>query len=335
MKSSCISYPEDEPLVLIRTSQLSLCGGNHCAAALLSFFEYWHNMKLGHQQQAEHLNRVAEMHGEQGTQDTSLFQYHNETDIEAGLLHLYGRKMIRQALAILVEKAFVSIHQNPTQRYRFDKTHYFLFHPDEVRSQLLDIPHEVKMPHRQGEKASPCGTFTSPCGIFTSTIPEITPEITPEIETPPPLPPKGGSECPQEAGVILRTLNTLSGRTFASTTHIERCLRRGATTIQCLHVLFWWAHVKIVESPDMKRHFNNETPFRPEKFDKYRAEAEAWHEAGRPQVLPAGLVSDKTRASLETAARLSEEIRNGTARQSLFDAPGSQRRLPSGPLPHG
>jgi hypothetical protein len=186
MKSSCISYPEDEPLVLIRTSQLSLCDGNHCAAALLAFFEYWHNIKLGHQQQAGHLNRVAEMHGEPGNQDTSLYQYHNETDIEAGLLHLYGRKMIRQALAILVQKQFVSIHQNPTQRYRFDKTHYFLFHPEEVRLQLVDISHEAKVPHRQGENASPCGTFASPCGTFAATRPEITPEITPENE--PPLP---------------------------------------------------------------------------------------------------------------------------------------------------
>ena len=48
---------------------MALCDNHHCAAALLSFFEYWHNVKLEQRQQAEHANRVARQHGEEGTQD--------------------------------------------------------------------------------------------------------------------------------------------------------------------------------------------------------------------------------------------------------------------------
>src|SRR5262245_29285861 len=107
MRSSCISYPEKERLILVRESQLQLCNGNHCAAALLSFFEHWHNYKLGQQSQAIHANQVAEQHGEVGMQDVTLLQHHREEELEAGLLGLYGRKSIRQAVTLLIQKGYL------------------------------------------------------------------------------------------------------------------------------------------------------------------------------------------------------------------------------------
>lgn len=184
MKSSCISYPEHEPLILIRASQVQICDGNHCAAALLSYFEYWHNIRLAQAAQAEHHNRVAESHGEMGTQDTSLLQYHTEEKIEAGLLQLYGRTTIRKALAVLVAKDYVSLHANPNKRYGFDRTHYFLFHPEVVQANIRAIPHQVKVPDREGQNTAPGGRNTVLSGKSTATIPEITPEITSEIPLP-------------------------------------------------------------------------------------------------------------------------------------------------------
>lgn len=178
MRSSCIAWSKDEPLILIRQSQLKLCDGNHCAAALLSFFEFWHNNRLANKEQAEHANRVAEQHGEDGKQDTSLLVFKNEDALEKGLLGLYGRKTIRVALELIVSKGFISVHKNPNSRYHFDKTHYFLFHPEVVSSQLIEISDEVKIPCREGVITSSSGKNASPCGKNAATREEITSEIT-------------------------------------------------------------------------------------------------------------------------------------------------------------
>ena len=44
MRTSCITHPPKDPLIMIRQWQVALCEGNTTAAALLSFFEYWHNL---------------------------------------------------------------------------------------------------------------------------------------------------------------------------------------------------------------------------------------------------------------------------------------------------
>jgi hypothetical protein len=46
--------------------------------------------------------------------------------------------------------------------------------------------------------------------------------------------------------------------------------------------------VKIVQQPEQVANFDNTTPFRPSNFDKYRAAATAWHEAGRPALANGG-----------------------------------------------
>jgi hypothetical protein len=218
MKSQCVAYPEDEPLVLIRASQVRICDGNHCAAALLSYFGYWHSNRTGNVKQAEHANKMAALHGEIGTQDTRLLQYHTEEEIEEGLLQLYGRKTIRVALALLVSKGFLSLHENPNPRYRFDRTHYFLFHPTAVQaeigigthqvkmpdreiqedtqcletestmfsSQVIDISDKVKMPDREGENTSPSGKNAAPIAEITYRE-EETPSSSTNVEEESPL----------------------------------------------------------------------------------------------------------------------------------------------------
>lgn len=136
MKSSCVSH-EREPLIIIRQSYVDFCNGNHCAAALISFFEYWHNIKLDMQKKAQFANSVAANHGEEPTQDTSLYQFHTADDLIDGMVGLFGITKIRDAIEQLKELGVISVHRNPNPRYKFDNTRYFLFNPD-----------VLKMPHR-------------------------------------------------------------------------------------------------------------------------------------------------------------------------------------------
>ena len=137
MKESCITPPPDAHFVIIRQSYVDLCDGNHCAAGLLSFFEWWHNLRLAQSAKSRQQNEIAQMHGDEGTQDASLYQFHTELDLAKSLLGMYGETSIRKAVSLLVAKDFISLHKNPNPRYHFDKTRYFLFHSHSVNAVLL------------------------------------------------------------------------------------------------------------------------------------------------------------------------------------------------------
>jgi hypothetical protein len=182
MKTSCIHQPANEPLVIIRQWQIEFSDGNTTAAALLSFFEYWHNVKLDAAKQNQKANDVAAAHGEQPSEETSLYQWHTEDDLAAGIMGIAkSPKTIAAALNILVEKGAISIHRNPSPRFKFDNTRHFLFYPDVVNSWLenrsgnFTLPSSKNAP-RQGKKGLRSGKNTE-------TISEITPEITPDKQT--------------------------------------------------------------------------------------------------------------------------------------------------------
>ena len=136
MKSTCIQHPTNEPLLVIRQWQLDFCEGNHCAAALLSFFEYWHNLRLEISQRARPANRNAQQHGKPATQDESLLQFHSDEQLQAGLLNLYGTMKIRESRRLLITKGAITEHSNPKPRYAFDRTVYYHFHPEAVNAWL-------------------------------------------------------------------------------------------------------------------------------------------------------------------------------------------------------
>ena len=186
MVTSCISHPARQRLVILREDYLLLCEGDHCAAALLNFFEHGHNSKLAHQPDAIHANEVAERHGDPASQSTSLLQFHTQSDLESHLLRLYQRSAIRKALTMLTAKGFISTHQNPNPRYRFDKTHYFLFHPEVVQPQLIDLFDESFSSHRREKKHSPSEEKLSRGEEKLSTRSEIPSEIPfQELKNPP------------------------------------------------------------------------------------------------------------------------------------------------------
>lgn len=136
MKASCVIHPDCEPMIIVRKWQLDFCNGNKSAAALLSFFEYWHNIKLEQSKKARFQNNIANIHHDIGCQDESLYQFHTMDELEHGVL-LYSRDAINVGLKILVDKKVISIHKNPNPKYSFDRTRYFLFYPAIVNTWLV------------------------------------------------------------------------------------------------------------------------------------------------------------------------------------------------------
>lgn len=137
MKTSCISHPEKESLLLIRAWQLQFCDGNACAAALLSFYEYWHGIKQEMTSKNKKANDIAQTHGDERSQDETLLQFHSYNELIEGILGVYGKGAVIAANRLLEEKRAISIHRNPNPRYSFDKTNYYLFHPEVCSAWLV------------------------------------------------------------------------------------------------------------------------------------------------------------------------------------------------------
>ncbi len=140
MRTSCINHPAKEPLLIIRAWQVQACNGDHCAAALLSFFEYWHNIKLEQAGKAVEANDVAEKHGVDRTQDESLVQWHTNEQLAAGMLGLYSKRKIIEAVTKLAEKGFIRVFRNPNPRFAFDNTNHFIFNDSAVNDWLEARP---------------------------------------------------------------------------------------------------------------------------------------------------------------------------------------------------
>jgi len=195
MRGSCIRHPAKEPLIIVREWQIEACDGNRCAAILLSFFEYWHDIKLQMASKAARQNSIAIAHGDSPTQDETLLQFHNEQELEAGILGFYGASSIRKAIALLKEKDFISVCSNPNSRYKFDQTRYFLFCDEQVNQWLENhcsadslkvTDRDVKTTDGSFNLANESvkttdGSFNLRNDLYTETTPEITSKITSEI----------------------------------------------------------------------------------------------------------------------------------------------------------
>lgn len=142
MKNGPIKDPPDDRFIIIREWQIQATG-SPCAAALLSFFEYWHKVKTDMNEKARHANAVARKHGDTETQDTSLYQFHTSEELETGIMGLYSRDKIREAIKVLEKLGFLTTHKNPNPRYSFDATKFFMLHPDVV-NEWLDTRYVAK-----------------------------------------------------------------------------------------------------------------------------------------------------------------------------------------------
>ena len=125
-----------EKVLVIREGYTAICDGDIKASILLSILSYWHDVKLSMQDKNIQANKVAEKHGEEGTQDTTLYQFHSTQELIDSSFGLLNQKTIVKAKQLLVEKGFISLHKNPNPRYTFDNTTFFMVYPDTVISAL-------------------------------------------------------------------------------------------------------------------------------------------------------------------------------------------------------
>ena len=147
--TSCIVRPPRTMYLKLYDIDVELCEGDVCAAALLSYFESWHNARLSTQEKARQANDTAEQHGAGRAQDESLWQWHTEAELEAGVM-VAKRSTIATALKKLVDWGFLTIGRNPNQRYQFDRTRFFLFHPEAVNTRIEQLSvHELKIGDRE------------------------------------------------------------------------------------------------------------------------------------------------------------------------------------------
>ncbi len=135
MKTSSIKTPENDGIVVVRKSFIDLCGDKD-AGILLSYLTYWHDVKLNQNSKNSRLNKIAAEHGDIGTQDESLLQYHRNQEIYEQCLGLISIKGIAKARTILKERGFVTEHRNPNKKYAFDKTIFYLLHTVKVNSSI-------------------------------------------------------------------------------------------------------------------------------------------------------------------------------------------------------
>ncbi|OEU64458.1 MAG: hypothetical protein BBJ57_02960 [Desulfobacterales bacterium PC51MH44] len=178
MRSSIINHPENEPLIIIRQWQLVFCNGNEVAAALMSFFEYWHNIKLDIQKQAKKANEVREKHGDESL-PSNLYQWHTEADLIAGIQRIAKTgKTLSKGIDLLESKGIITIHKNPNPRYKFDKTRHFLFNPEPINEWLNTEYRSSIFTLSSSKNTSRSSTNDLPSPKNTPAIPEITPEIT-------------------------------------------------------------------------------------------------------------------------------------------------------------
>jgi hypothetical protein len=135
-----------EPCVTIRRWQLFATGGNSIAAALLGVFEVYHQSRM----------RSAASQGAD-REHIDLLQHHTTDQLVDRINRIASEKTVRNAVKLLVEKGFISIHDNPSKAKGWDKTKYFLFHPEiailAIQSYQKSVkspsqPHPVNLPDR-------------------------------------------------------------------------------------------------------------------------------------------------------------------------------------------
>lgn len=203
--TSCIPHPAGDPIIVIRRWMVEACKGDACAAALLSFFEYWHNIKI------EQIAQEAK--NSDGPVTTTPIQWHTEQELIDGIM-CWKRDKIRDSIALLESLGYVTTMKNPNPRYAFDRTRFFLFHPEALIQWLADggtpvkgsmddnPPPSPENPAPSPENPAPSSEYQSPAvenrPISTKTTPKTSSKTSPKNIPPlpgvPPAPPSEGDD---------------------------------------------------------------------------------------------------------------------------------------------
>jgi len=133
-KSSCISHNARQQIVIIREDYLIICDDNHCAAALLNIFEYWTNIKLGNQEQAQVENKIAAAGGAAPV-ESDLWIYKSIPELQTECMGLFGETKISKGLKFILDKGFIESRNNP--KYGWDRTLQYRFQFEAVQAVIL------------------------------------------------------------------------------------------------------------------------------------------------------------------------------------------------------
>lgn len=125
-QKSCIKHPEKTPLVILRSEYLSITN-NHCAAKLLSIFEYWSNKLL---EKASKLN-----------QDAREWIYKSYDDLYQELMGEHGVHSIRKAIRLLIDLGYLSQRHNPWHKH--DRKYQYHLEIDNIQESLDSLYSET------------------------------------------------------------------------------------------------------------------------------------------------------------------------------------------------
>lgn len=176
MRTSCIQHKPNDNLVMIRESYVKAFG-DFRIAALISFFEYWHTIKLDIVKKNKQYNDNAEKHGDDRKFDETLLQWHTYEEIHENLFGIIGINALPKYIKTLEDLEIISIHKNPNPRYAFDRTNYYLFNPEKVQEILTNTTDSGNPEERKVVTVA-----TNCCDGDHEKLPAIT-EITTEITT--------------------------------------------------------------------------------------------------------------------------------------------------------
>ena len=140
MKTSSVKHLDNDDIVVVRKSFIDVCGDKD-AGILLSYFVYWNDIKIAMNMKNKKLNEVAEIHGDKGMNDVSMYQYHTSDEIAKQTLGILSRRGITEGRKKLRELGFISEHKNPNPQYKFDNTRYFLVHANIINDALTSLNH--------------------------------------------------------------------------------------------------------------------------------------------------------------------------------------------------
>lgn len=139
-RTAIISHFPAMPYTLLQPDYLIICGGNYCAAKILSLFEGWSKSKQDAIEQAKYHNQAAANEGLNATHDETTWLYNSLENIRIRMLGEYSVKTIEKALQKLVELGFIKTRFNP--KLKWDRTKQYQFQIQAVQTAIYQITRE-------------------------------------------------------------------------------------------------------------------------------------------------------------------------------------------------
>lgn len=108
---SSIKDPINGKEIKVYEWQVKFCNGDHCAAALLSFFIKNHDLLMEHTEKEK----------------LQCFSY---KELENSLLGLYSKRRIPQSIKLLIDIGAISMPQNTDSKNKAEEPFCYLLHPE-------------------------------------------------------------------------------------------------------------------------------------------------------------------------------------------------------------